>query len=57
MSFLLKEKFEKNGYIILKTDFSHNENFKKIIKNIYSDLTIEFKNEFIKFFLAIQCET
>jgi len=50
MSFLLKEKFEKNGYIILKTDFSHNENFKKIIKNIYSDLTIEFKNEFIKIF-------
>ncbi|WP_415295281.1 phytanoyl-CoA dioxygenase family protein [Candidatus Pelagibacter sp. Uisw_113] len=50
MSFLLKEKFEKNGYIILKTDFSHNENFKKIIKNIYSDLTIELKNESIKKF-------
>lgn len=50
MSFLVKEKFEKNGCVILKTDFSHNENFKKIIKNIYSDLTIELKNQSIKKF-------
>ena len=50
MSFLEKEKFEKNGCVILKTDFSHNENFKKIIKNIYSDLAIEIKNESIKKF-------
>lgn len=45
---LRKNKFEKNGVIVLKTSLNQNKNFQKIIKKIYRDLNIQILKQEIK---------
>ena len=50
MSLAEKIKFDEEGFLILKTNFSNQETFQNISKNIYNDLNSELKKNYIEKF-------